>query len=113
MRLGSFVRVIPSEAEGSRTSYLKGFATGSLDFARDDEFNNAHFDACSAVRSKISSSAGSPGGKGVVEFSGVVITLTPRSPILFRLKPANGEIDSAICRNTSSIEPRPLLPVSS
>src|SRR6266480_3632918 len=110
MWLGSFVLVIPSAAEGSRKSYLKGFATGSLDCARDDLI---HFDACSGGRSKISSSVGSPGGNGVVEFSGVAITLTPRSPILFRLKPANGGIDSAICRNTSSIEPRPLLPVTS
>ncbi len=28
--------VIPSEVEGARGSYLKGLATGSLDFARDD-----------------------------------------------------------------------------
>jgi hypothetical protein len=30
------IAVIPSEAEGSRGSYLKDFAAGSLDFPRDD-----------------------------------------------------------------------------
>jgi hypothetical protein len=29
--------VIPSEIEGSPKIYLKGFATGSLDFAQDDK----------------------------------------------------------------------------
>src|SRR5207244_10667644 len=52
-------------------------------------------------------------GDVVVDLSGVAITFTPRSPILLKLKPASGGSDSAICRNTSSIEPRPLLPVNS
>jgi hypothetical protein len=30
------ITVIPSEVEGSRGSYLEGFTSGSLDFARDD-----------------------------------------------------------------------------
>src|SRR5207302_3462654 len=72
-----------------------------------------HFTACSGGRSKNSSSLGSPGGEGVAELSGVAITFTPRSPILLKLKPASGGIDSAICRKTSSNEPRPSLPVHS
>src|SRR5207253_9154697 len=95
-----------SAADGSRGATFKVTSAGSLDFARDDRI---HFGGCSSGRSKISSSPGSPGGKGVVEFSGVATTLTPRSPILLRLRPASGRIDSAIRRNTSSIEARPLL----
>jgi hypothetical protein len=34
---GRIVPVLPSAVEGSRGSYLKGFAAGSLDCARDDE----------------------------------------------------------------------------
>jgi tRNA dimethylallyltransferase len=36
IEIASFVTVIPSGVEGSRGSYLKGFAAGSLDSARDD-----------------------------------------------------------------------------
>src|SRR5213595_667726 len=36
IEIASFVTVIPSGVEGSQGSYLKGFAAGSLDSARDD-----------------------------------------------------------------------------